>query len=251
MKPSASRVSRKPRRLAAASSHFAFCAGCRQVVAAWSSRVGRPVRERRPPELDGRGVGRFAERGHRRLGHLDATGRLLVRGGGAGHGDRRLLRRDRRTGGQDDLRQAAAVADDQEGDLRQLAPAVDPAVEPDLLARGRRGELGCECASHANPPVATRPWRCGRGQGRGATTPSPGQPRPQSRAFRSGPRSRRTHGLPLLSRIGGGSSRPAVADRNPTDEPPYRQLDNRTAPADRCRARGPRWLRSERGDPGG
>jgi len=36
--------------------------------------------------------------------------------------------------------------------------------------------------------------------------------------------SRRTHGLPLLSRIGGGSSGPAVATRNRTDGWRLRQL---------------------------
>ena len=197
---------------------------------------GQAGAERRPPELDGRGVGRFAQRGHRRLRHLDPAGCLLVRRGGAGHGDRCLLRRDRRTGGQDDLRQTAAVADDQEGDLRQLAPAVDPAVEPDLLARDGPGELGCECARDLfvgralvpwsvgrcalvelvetiSPPGVTRPWRCGRGQGRGATTPSPGQPGLSPRAFRSGP----LYVVRTGSRCSPGSEGVCQAPRSPTE----------------------------------
>ena len=54
--------SRKPRRLAAASSHFARCSGCRQVDRGVVEQGRQAGVERRPPELDRRGVGRLAER---------------------------------------------------------------------------------------------------------------------------------------------------------------------------------------------
>ena len=141
---------RKPRRLAAASSHLARWAGWRQETGAWSSWAGRPGRQARAPQLERRRPGRLGQRRHGRLGHLDPAGGLLVGRGDTGHGDGRLLGRDRGAGGQDDLRETGAVADDQEGDRCQLAAAMDPALEQDLGSRGGVRQVGCECACHAS-----------------------------------------------------------------------------------------------------
>ena len=91
--------------------------------------------ELRSPQLGGRCHGRFGECLDGGVGDLDAARCLRVGGRRTHHADRRLLRRHRSAGGQDDLGQAAAVADDQERDASELAAPVHPALERD----GRAG----------------------------------------------------------------------------------------------------------------
>ena len=100
--------------------------------------------ERGAPELGRRRLGRLGEGLEDGVGHLHAAGCLLVRGRRAGDPDRRLLRWHGGAGGQDDLGEPAAVAQDHEGDARQLAPAVHPPLERDGGAgRGTR-QVGAE-----------------------------------------------------------------------------------------------------------
>ncbi len=129
--------------------------------------------QRGPPQLDGRGVGVVGQRRHRRLGHLDAAGGLRVGGRRPDHLDGRLLGRYVGLAANHHLGEPGAVADDQERELGQLAPPVHPALQADGLARRGRGQVRTERAFHGTPPVGGKPWRCGRGQSRGATTPSP------------------------------------------------------------------------------
>ena len=141
MNPSASRVARNPCRLAAASSHAARWRGCRHVVAAWSSSVGSPVSSRgRHSSTGGVSAGSPSARDDG-VGDLDAAGRLRVGGRRTDHLDRRLLRRQRLAVLDHDLREAGAVADDQERERRELAAAVHPALQPDRLAGGGVREL--------------------------------------------------------------------------------------------------------------
>ena len=163
----------------------------------------QPGGESRAPELERRCLGRLGQRRDRRLRDLDAPGRLVVGGDRAGHLDGRLLGRDRGAGRQHDLGQTAAVADDEEGHPRQLATAVDPAGQPYRGAGCGSGQVGAQRAlggaggRAVESHVSSRcdgPWRCGRGQGRGATTPSPDETglslsrRTHGRALRSGSR---------------------------------------------------------------
>ena len=148
MKPLASRVSRNPLRLAAASSHLARWSGCRQVTAAWSSMTGRLAFS----------VGRHSSTGGVSassdsavtVGSVTSTppgacglavavpttsiGRLLGRQAGG------RLPADHHLG------EAGAVADDQERELRQLAATMHPALQADGLARLGGGQVGTECA---------------------------------------------------------------------------------------------------------
>ena len=128
--------------------------------------------EGRPPQLGRRRLGRLGQRLDHRVGHLHATGGLRVGSGGAGDPHRRLLGRDGCAGRKHDLGESAAVPQDEEGDPRQLAAPVHPALEGDPGAGRRCGQVVAE-RSHEVPPGCAGPWRCGRGQGRGATTPSP------------------------------------------------------------------------------
>ena len=94
----------------------------------------QPGVERGAPELDRRGVRRVAEGGDPRRGDLHTAGSLRVRGRRTDHLDRRLLRGQRLPVPDHDLCQAGPVADDQEGDRRELAAAVHPALQADWCA---------------------------------------------------------------------------------------------------------------------
>ncbi len=108
--------------------------------------------ELRAPQLDRRGGRRLGQRGDHRLGDLDATGRLGVRGRHAHHLDRGLLGQVphllRRARPDDDLRQAGAVADDEEGQCRELAASMDPALEPDRRSGLRERKFCVQGAFH-------------------------------------------------------------------------------------------------------
>ena len=178
MKPSASTVDRNPCRLAAASSHTARRRGCRQVVAASSSRVGSPVSSvGRQSSTDGVSAGSpravivgevtstppgacsFAVA-------VPTTSTGVSSGGSTGRPSGPSLTttcarpvRSRTT------RKVTAA---------MLAASVHPALQSDRLAGGSlAGARPSSFVLIVSPPVAGQPWRCGRGQGRGATTPSP------------------------------------------------------------------------------
>ena len=90
--------------------------------------------ERGAPQLRGRRHRRLGERLDRCLSDLDATGRLGVCRSPTDDTDSRLLGRHRGAGRQDDLRESAAVPDDEEGDARQLTTPVHPPLEGDARA---------------------------------------------------------------------------------------------------------------------
>ena len=142
-----------------------------------------------PPQLGGGRERVLGQRHHGRTGDLDAAGGLGVGRGGPGDADGGLLRGYGGARRQHHLGQAAAVAQHQEGDARQLAAPVHPALEQHLGAGRRCGQVvaersheylqlgspqttGCSRAS-SRAPSSQGPWRCGRGLGRGATTPLP------------------------------------------------------------------------------
>ena len=164
-----------PCRLAAASSHLARCIGCRQVTAAWSSSVGRAAFR----------VGR-----HSSTGGVSASSDSAVTVGsvtstppgacglavavpttstGVSSGGRLVAASPL----DDDLGQAGAVADDQE---RELRPARGGGGPSPAGGRSRRASAAGRSRDSVRCMVTSRwrkPWRCGRGQSRGATTPSP------------------------------------------------------------------------------
>ena len=138
--------------------------------------------QRRSPELHGRGVGVVGQRPDRRLGHLDPAGCLGVGGRDPDDLDRRLLGRYVRRPGRrhDDLRETCSVSNDHERDAAPGGAACAPTPGAGRSSPGSAvGQVGAESAwCHGSPPVDVKPWRCGRGQGRGATTPSPMSHRP-------------------------------------------------------------------------
>ena len=202
--------------------------------------------ERRAPQLDRRRRGRLGQRvitgsvtsmppGACGLAVAIPTTSTVVSSGGTAASPRAGLDHD--------LREAGAVADDEEGQRRELAATVDPALQPDRRSGCRRGaglRTACECvdANHASPPVARKPWRCGRGQGRGATTPSPESPLlgPASRRY-AGRAGHAGHEGCQASREPGKCVRRRatvrVAGRNRV--PPYADARARPLPPDRAR----------------
>ena len=142
------------------------------------------------PQLDGRRRRRLRQRRDHRVGDLDAAGCLGVRGRRADHLDGGLLGRDR-TLADHDLGEAGAVADDEERERRELAATVDPALQPDLGSGLGGGQFGRERALHGYLQWR-KPWRCGRGLDRGATTPSPRALSPESRPLVGTPYARAT-----------------------------------------------------------
>lgn len=92
------------------------------------------------------GEGGLGEGLYGRVGEFDATWCLRVMGGCTGHPDGCLLGRNRRASWQHDLGQPGSVADDQKGHLGELAPAMDPALEPDRAVGEDVRELGGRCA---------------------------------------------------------------------------------------------------------
>ena len=135
-----------PCRLAAASSHLARWSGCRQVTAAWSSSVGRLALR----------VGRHSSTGGvsassdsaRIVGSVTSTPpgacglavAVPTTSTGVSSGGTSAL------AAHHDLGEPGAVADDEEGELGQLAAAVHPALQPDGRAGLGGGQLGAECA---------------------------------------------------------------------------------------------------------
>src|SRR5215469_9849337 len=93
VKPRPSMASRKPAALAAAISNPAFSTGCRSVVGAWSSTVGRPaVTVGRYRSKGGGAAGRGQRRDHR-PGDLHAARRLGAGRDRPGDLDYRLFRK--------------------------------------------------------------------------------------------------------------------------------------------------------------
>jgi hypothetical protein len=95
-------------------------------------------RHRRPPQLHRRCLGRVGQRGDRRRGDLEPARCLVVGGDRALDLDHGLLGqlvqlRLGRVVADHDLGQAGAVAQDEEGDRGQPAPAVHPAAQHDAL----------------------------------------------------------------------------------------------------------------------
>jgi hypothetical protein len=95
-------------------------------------QYGQAGVELRSPELHDGGVGGFAQQPDLRVGDLHAAGCLRVGGGRPDHLDGGLLRWHGEAALDDDLGEAGAVAQDQEGHRRQGPAAMHPARHPDL-----------------------------------------------------------------------------------------------------------------------